>query len=321
MTAAVRPADGVDVSVIVVSYNTRELLAQCLRSIPEAAENSSYEVIVLDNASHDGSADCVAADFPDVRILRSEVNLGFAAGCNRAATSAKGSFLVLLNPDATLHPRALDALVHAGRADGDLALRGARIVDAEGEVDPRACFGLPSMWSLTCFATGLSTAFAGHKTLDPESLGRWERDDEREVGMLSGCCLLISHHLWKRLDGFDERFYMYSEDADLNQRARQIGAKPRLAPRALVTHLGGASSSSDDRRVLLLRGRATYLRRHWGRFGSRLGLVLLLVGVGLRAGLEQAARRRSMGTWQSAWRRRSEWVSGWPPAGSRTDGD
>src|SRR5204862_7187826 len=122
-----------------------------------------------------------------------------------------------------------------------------------GAVDPKSCWGAPTLWSLVCFASGLSTLFPRTRLFDPESLGRWPRDTEQEVDIVTGCLLLTRRNVWDELGGFDERFWVYGEDADFCLRAAGRGWRPAITPRATVVHVVGASSASEyDKKDLVL---------------------------------------------------------------------
>ncbi len=306
-------------SVVIVSYRVPELLLACLTSlVPQLLDGD--EVVVVDNAGDDGTASLVRSAFPSVRLVSPGVNSGFGAGCNLGAAGAAGDLILLLNPDTVVHPGALAALRDVARRRPEAELWGGRTVSVNGALDPRSCWGLPTLWSRTCFALGLSALFRGSAVFDPESLGSWARDTEREVGMVTGCLLLITRSLWDRLGGFDERFFMYGEDTDLNLRARRLGARPRVTPTAVVTHVVGASSGRVDKRVLLLRGQVTLARTHRRRAASAYEVGALRLGVLLRAtpgllrshSVVDGESSTSVKTsWTGAWRRRAEWLRGY----------
>jgi GT2 family glycosyltransferase len=274
------------------------------------------EVVVVDNASVDGSADLVAECFPSVRLVRSASNVGFARGCNLGAVHAHGRHLLFLNPDTQARSGLVDALLDLARRHPDAGVYGGRTLTATGTLDPKSCWALPSLWSTACFAFGLSTLFPKSRVFDPESMGRWERDNEREVGMVTGCLLMITRELWHELSGFDERYFMYGEDADLNIRARRLGARPMITPDAVVTHVVGASAPPPERLVMLLRGKVTLARQHRGRFSTGIATRLLLAGTAVRAlGFVTLRVVRGDdgrgGPWVHAWRQRKAWRVGW----------
>lgn len=305
-----------DVSILVVTYRCRDEAAACLRSILATTGGLDAEVVVLDNASGDGTAELVAAEFPAARLLASRENLGFARGVNRAAEEATGEFVLLLNPDMEVHSGAVESLVRFARDHREHGIYGGRTLDPDGSVNPGSCWGAPSLWSLFCFATLLSTAFRRSRVFDPESLGGWKRDSVREVDIVTGCLLLAPRALWQELGGFDTRFFMYGEDADLSFRARALGYRPAITPDAVVTHeIGVSSATREDKLLLLFRGKATLLRKHWRGPRLRAGLFLLKAGVGARALLAVLGGRRGgrAGAWPEVWRERGDWLPGYPP--------
>jgi GT2 family glycosyltransferase len=309
--AATDPA----VSVLVVSYATRDLTLACLDALPAALGGLDAEVIVVDNASPDGSADALAAR-GDVELVALDENIGFARAVNLAARRARGRYLLLLNPDAVAAPGAVAELVAAAEAAPGAGFWGGRVVDPDGRPDPGAARGLPTPWSLLCFATGLSTVAKGSRVLDPESLGPWDREGDREVGYLTGCFLLADADAWRRLGGFDERYFMYSEDADLAARARRLGYRPRYCAAGTVVHRSGASASPGRKLVLLLTGRVTWLRAHWPAPLAAYGVAMLTAGTWLRARLAGVAGAKVPAAWQEAWDRRREWRAGFGAPGS-----
>lgn len=306
------------VSVIIVGYGTLDELRACLPGVLAEGRTTPIEVIVVENASGDGTAEHIPAEFPDVRFVELDENVGFARAVNHAASMATGRYRLLLNPDMVIEPGLIAALVDCARRHPEAGIVGGRTTKPDGTNEPSSCWGAPSWWSQICFATGLSTAFPSSERFDPESLGSWRRDDEREVGMITGCLLLASEEVWDELGGFDERYWMYGEDADLSMRARAHGYRPRITPDAVAMHSIGASSRPDDRRVMVLKGKATLLRTHFDLFGGRVATALIVGGVGLRAGLSLTlsvvGRGDSTESWRAAWRRRDEWTNGYPDA-------
>jgi N-acetylglucosaminyl-diphospho-decaprenol L-rhamnosyltransferase len=307
-----------EVSILLVTYRCREAARACLASIGPSTSGVDYEVVVVDNASGDGTVEMVRTEFPSARLVASDENLGFAAGVNRAAAEASGDYLLLLNPDTVVHECAVANLLAFARAHPEHGVYGGRTLDPDGRVNPGSCWGAPSLWSLVCFATALSTAFKGNKVFDPESLGGWQRDTAREVDIVTGCLLLVSRALWQELGGFDTRFFMYGEDADLSMRVRALGYRPAITPDAVVTHeIGVSSATREDKLLLLFRGKATLLRKHWGPVRRPLGIRLLVTGVGVRAllasvlGRVRAAGGRRVSFWPEVWRARRAWVQGY----------
>ena len=302
-----------DVSIVIVTYRCRDEVLACLASIYQGTDGVSFEIVVVDNASGDGTVEAIRSEFEDVRLLELPENVGFAAGVNVGAGLGSGEYLLLLNPDSVVHDGAVRELVEFARLSPRHGIYGGRTLWPDGTLCPGSCWGRPSVWSLFCFATLLSTALKGSRVFDPESLGGWQRDSVREVDIVTGCLLLIPATLWEELGGFDTRFFMYGEDADLSLRASALGRRPAITPRAVTTHEVGVSSASrGDKLILLFTGKATLVRKHWGPFRRRLGLALLWLGVGVRAvgGLVRSPVARRSG-WIAVWKARRTWMRGY----------
>ena len=272
-----------ELSVIVVSYRTRALTLRALATVVEQTRDTRYEILLLDNASDDGSADAVAAAFPRVRLIRSAENLGFAAGNNRAIREARGRYLLLLNPDTEVRDGAIDRLLDFAKRDGGGGIYGGRTVFPDGSLNIASCWNRMTPWSVFCLATGLTAAFRQTRLFNPEAIGGWRRDSVRRVDIVVGCFFLIGRELWDALDGFDETFFMYGEEADLCLRAAERGVRPVITPDAEIVHLVGASSQRrEDKLMTLLRSKATLIRRYWPRRRHAWGLGMLRLWVLLR---------------------------------------
>lgn len=312
MTHAESPP--VSVLVVIVTYESADDIGACLRSVA-ARTTVDHEVVVVDNASEDGTAALVASAFPAVTLIENPDNVGFARAVNIGAAAMDSRFVLLLNPDTELRTPAIDRLVAAADDAPEHRIYGGRTFTPDGESDPLSAWGLPSVWSLVCFATGLTTLFKRHRLFDPESLGRWPRDSRREVPAVSGCLQLVDRDLWEQVGGLDERYFMYGEDADWAMRAREAGARPVLEPRAEIMHRVGASSISERKRVMVLTGKATYIRAHWSKPSAALGLLLLQAGALLRGPVANLIRRGvgrpKDASWAAAWAERARWRAGW----------
>ncbi len=310
----------VDVTVVVVTYNRADLVGPCLESIPAGASTRRVETVVVDNSDTDEVVELIEATFPWVELVRCGENAGFARACNIGVARGTGDHVLLLNPDTVVHPGAIDALADHFDRDPGVGLLGGRTFKPDGTLDPSSCWGAISLWSLLCFATGLSWAFKANRFLDPESLGGWPRDTVREVGVVTGCLMFTSRDVWDRLGGFDEDFFMYAEDADLTRRARGLGFRPSITPLATITHeVGATSPSTASRTVLHNAGLCTLMKKRWSGASRTVASALFSTGVLLRVVAYTIANRASRSaaaratTWQEVWRRRAEWRSGYPP--------
>ncbi len=300
------------VSIIVVSYNTKEMTLECLRSVFDQT-TLPFELLVVDNASTDGSAEAVAAEFPHIRLMAEIENHGFARANNLAAREAVGDYVLLLNPDTIVLDHAIDKLVDFARARPEAGIWGGRTLYGDRTLNPTNCWGRMTLWSVTSQALGLSSLFRESTLFNPEGYGGWLRDTEREVDIVTGCFLLISRADWERLGGFDLTYVMYGEEADLCLRARALGARPRVTPEAEIVHYKGASETVRvDKMVRLLRGKITLIRQHFPSWQRPLVLFLFRLWPFSRVWGTRALRRAGTGTWSEIWARRGEWWNGWP---------
>jgi GT2 family glycosyltransferase len=307
-----------DISIIVVSYNTREMTLACLRSIGEQTRDTTYELIVVDNDSSDGSAAAIAADFPDIRLIHLEENIGFARANNLAAAQARGRQLLLLNPDTVVIDRAIDNLVAFAHSRPDAGIWGGRTLFADRSLNPTSCWGRMTVWNLLCRAVGLTALFPDSERFNSETYGNWQRDSVREVDIVTGCLLLITTELWQRLGGFQPRYFMYGEEADLCLRARAEGAVPLLTPTATIIHYGSASDSGN-KAVSVAAARMTLIREHWTPLRRRLGIGLswasaLTHHIGYSLAAKLLARpgvRARADLHQEVWFERDRWLPGY----------
>jgi len=300
------------VAVVYVNFNTRDQTIESIRSLLDTTRRP-LEVVVVDNGSTDGSADAIRKNFPKVAVIETGVNLGFAAGVNLGVSQSVSPWVLLLNPDTVVLDGAVDAMVSFAEAHPEHRLFGGRTLRPDGTTDPSSCWGSMTLWSLTCFALGMTTLFKRSRIFDPESLGRWERDSVREVPIITGCLLLTSRGDWDLLGGMDERFFLYGEDADFSARAMKHGMRPVIVPEATIVHAVGGSTASNARKMsMVMAGRATVLHTTWRPWKARVGVVLLQAGTGLRAFAARLRRRR--GTWVEVWASRGDWRDGFPTA-------
>ncbi len=312
------------VSVFVVSFNTLALTRRCLASIREKTGDVDLEIIAVDNASRDGSAEMIAREFPEVRLIASPVNLGFGAANNLAARGARGDWFLLINPDAAVMDRAIDRLLAFAESHSGAGILGGRTLNDDLSLNPWSCRRRPTPWSLFCHGSGLSRLFRFNALLDPDSLGGWQRDTVRHVDVVSGCFFMVQRALWERLGGFDPDFFMYGEETDFCLRARALGHRPLITPEAEVIHHGGASETvRADKMVRLFAAHVTLFRKHWSRGARSFGAGMLWLWAATRtcggwllghAGSESG--RRKAREWGEVLKRRREWFYGYPAAGS-----
>ena len=299
------------VSVLIVSYNTRQLTIECLESLASAA---GVETIVVDNASTDGSVEAIRALGNRVQLIACTENLGFAKGVNLAATIATGDYVLLLNPDARLCPGALDTLVKLAIAVPDAGLYGGMALDAQGAASA-SCFNRPTLWSCMCQALGLTGSLGG-SLFAPESIDLTRGEATRRVDIISGCFLLVRADVWRSLGGLDPSFFMYGEDFDFSLRAANAGWKPIVTTEARVIHHGSASKQTDEQRLTrLLRGKAQFYRRHFSERNAALAIASLWAWAFTRMVSFSILRvfgsnyRGKAQTWRRVWQARQSFLT------------
>ncbi|SEW37192.1 hypothetical protein SAMN05444851_3250 [Aliiroseovarius sediminilitoris] len=302
-------------SIIVVSYNTRAETLACLRSIKKET-NVSYELIVVDNASTDGSADAIAAEFSDCVLMAETENHGFAKANNLAAEHAKGDYLLLLNPDTVVLDHAIDKLLNFAEQQPGARIWGGRTLYDDMSLNPSSCWRQFTFWSVFCRTTGLTGIFPRSPIFNAEAYGGWDRSTQRQVDIVSGCFFLIRADDWQTLNGFDLTFFMYGEEADLCLRARRsLGAAPMVTPDATIIHYGGISETvRADRQVKVLRAKGELMNRYFPVWQQPVARLLFAAYPLSRYLFGRVWVRRGRGEthriWHEVWQRRQEWVNG-----------
>jgi len=278
MTAEVRPQSApADVCIVIVSFNIRELLRQCLQSLPAACAGVTWETLVVDNASIDGSADMVAGEAPQATLIRAPVNLGFAAACNRGFAGVTARYVVLLNTDAFPRPGAIARAVERMDASPAVGLAGGRLVGADGAWQPSAR-RFPSLLDELLTLSGLASRYPRSRFF-----GRVDRtwaspEEAAAVDWVPGAFCIIRRSLLERVGCFDERFFLYYEEVDLCRRLKAAGHAVWYWPDIVVTHLGGQAVrtigghawSTAGQQLTSWRMRSTllYYRKHHGARGA-----------------------------------------------------
>jgi GT2 family glycosyltransferase/glycosyltransferase involved in cell wall biosynthesis len=275
------------IAAVVVSYNTRELLERCLLSL-RGQDDPQLRMIVVDNASTDGSSDLVRTRFPEVALIELGENAGFARANNAAFERCHADeYVLLVNSDAFLAPGALAELLAAARRHPEAAVVGPRLLNVDGTLQ-RSAWPFPNAGRLLLEALGAHRVLRRCGLL--EDLGTWGHDEERAVDFLIGACLLVRMDALNEVGGFDPAFWLYGEEADLQRRLAARGWAVVLAPHASVTHVGGASSNESLPRLRsLYGGQRRFLEKHGTILALPTARLALLVGSLLR-GRWDAAR-------------------------------
>ncbi|PHQ72430.1 MAG: hypothetical protein COB93_00050 [Sneathiella sp.] len=306
------------VTVLIVTHQSEEHLDQCLRSLALAAPKSRLIIRAWDNASNDGSV----AKLQDagVTVITSEENIGFGAAVNRLASGVGTPFIFLLNPDAAPKPEAIDVLIDAAMAMPDREMFCGRTVFPDGRDNPTSAWGSITPRSALLFATGLSMLWPHSPWFAPEALNGWDRLSDREVDIATGCALLVRTATWKALGGFDERYWLYGEETEMQLRMVRSGFnRPWFVSSATFVHKNSAVDppgvpleARTSRSLAALKGRATLMRHTWRGLARWTAAPILWLNA-LRYGTQSLLGGPKVAYYRALWRSRADWTRGYPP--------
>lgn len=260
------------ISIIIVNWNAGPQLQHCIASL---TSTSIQQIIVVDNASTDGSENAIA-QFPGVTLIRSHENLGFGKACNLGAQQASAEYLLFLNPDAAVYPETLEKALSFMQdpTHAQVGICGVQLLDESGHV-ARTCARFPSAAGFVSHAVGLDRLFPRLGYL----MAEWPHDCTRGVDHVIGAFFLMRRNVFESLGGFDERFFVYLEDLDLSCRARQAGWHTVYLADVQAFHVGGGTSNQVKARRLFysLHSRLLYAVKHFSRLGAALVFVATLL--------------------------------------------
>jgi len=255
----------VDVSIIIVNWNTKQLLRDCLTSVYERAGDVDYEIIVVDNASTDGSSEMVKNDFRQVILIENTENRGFAAANNQGMAIAKGRYVLLLNSDTVVLDNAIANTVSFADENPQAAVTGCRVLNPDRTVQP-TCFMFPSLLNMLLSSTYLYKLFPKNRFFGREQMTWWDRSDVHQVDVVTGCFMLVRREAIEQVGVMDERFFMYGEETDWCYRFGKKGWKVMFTPAGQIIHFGGQSAAQKPVAMIvqLRLSILKFIRKHYG---------------------------------------------------------
>ncbi len=268
----------VDVSIIIVNWNTRQITCECLKSVYEQTKELSFEVIVVENGSSDSSVEMVKNEYPRVILIENQENRGFAAANNQGMAIAKGKYVLLLNSDTFILDDAIRKAVSLADDHPKAAVVGCRILNADMTMQ-QSCFMFPSLLNMVLSSSYLYKLFPRSKFFGRERMSWWDRRDEREVDVVTGCFMLIRREAIEAIGMMDEQFFMYAEETDWCYRFKQAGWRILFTPEVEIVHLGGQSSQQVRNEMLIQVAVSIlqFMRKHYNWLTYQLASLLIII--------------------------------------------
>jgi N-acetylglucosaminyl-diphospho-decaprenol L-rhamnosyltransferase len=265
-----------DVTVIIVNYNTEHLLKRMFDALEASRAALRIQIVVVDNASRDGSAQLLRARYPAVELIENSVNVGFGRANNQAIPRSRGRYVLLLNTDAFVSPDTLTKTLSFMDAHSQYGVLGVKLLDSGGALAP-SCRYFPTPWNVFLASTGLEKLFPTTRLVDDMS---WDHESERECDWVPGCYYLIRHEVIERIGLFDPRYFLYWEEVDHCRAVRRAGWSVIYYPYTEVLHIGGESAASAPKGTQQLRveSELLYFRKHYGIFGLIAAIILGSLG-------------------------------------------
>ncbi|MBU3111019.1 glycosyltransferase family 2 protein [Clostridium lacusfryxellense] len=249
-----------DLSIVIVSYNTVDLLRDCLTSVIKNTENIEYEIWVVDNQSKDKSAEMVENEFPKVRLIRNSINGGFSQANNLAIRQCKESkYVLILNPDTIVPEGTLEQCVYFMEKNKEIGCLGCKVVKIDGTLDKACKRGFPSPWNSFCYLTKLDKLFPNNKKFGGYNATFIHEDEESEVDALVGAFMMLPKETIEKVGLLDETFFMYGEDIDWCYRVKQAGWKNYYYPKVSIVHYKGESSKKQSTKMIGVFHKAMFI--------------------------------------------------------------
>lgn len=267
-----------DLSIISVNYNSLDYLRSCVASIHQWTRGISFEIIVVDNASPKGDIDRLKEEFPDVKLVKSETNLGFAGANNLGFRHSSGDWILFLNPDTKLTSPALNVMFEQARNLPEVGIAGCRLLNADGSVQTSSIMNFPRILNSIFQVEPLRLRWPGLWGIGPLFTANAE---PVQVEAVSGACMLVQRQVFETIKMFSEDYFMYSEDLDLCCQAIRAGLKNYHIGQASLIHYGGTSSGAEWQTSMKTKAELLFCERNYGRlYASAFRLALALNAAG-----------------------------------------
>ena len=274
----------IDISIVIVSWNCKRFLLDCLASLRDQAAPDLMEIIVVDNASSDGTPEAVRMHFPNVTLIENSANVGFARGNNIGLELATGKYICLINPDVIVLDPCIARMREYMEGKPDIGMLGPAILDANGAVQ-RSCMRRPTLWNQFCRALGLDTITSSSRMFGGFLMKDCRFDEIRDVDIINGCFWMVRRDALKGVGGLDARFWMFADDLDWCYRFRLAGWRVVFYPEARAVHYGSGSTDNAPLLCYIEMHRANL--QYWHKYHNRISCccywLLLYIAHALRS--------------------------------------
>jgi GT2 family glycosyltransferase len=259
-------------SVVIVNYNVKYFLEQCLYSVQKSSAGLDVEIFIIDNNSTDGSLDYLVPKFPGIKFIANDSNRGFARACNEGLARAKGEYILFLNPDTIIAEDSLKKSIAFFKTHQDCGALGVKMIDGSGRFLKESKRSFPSPFTSLFKLFGLSVLFPHSKTFSRYHLGHLDKDNDHEVDVLAGAFMMVKKEVLNKVGGFDETFFMYGEDVDLSYRIQKAGFKNYYFAGTTIIHFKGESTKRGSLNYVRMfyNAMSIFVRKHYG--GTKAGI-------------------------------------------------
>jgi hypothetical protein len=294
--------NGIELSVCIVAYQAKDYLRACLDSLLENTHQPSFEVIVVNNGSSDGTHELLATRYPQVILIENEKNLGYTRPMNQALRASHGKFLLQLNPDTIVLPNALDLLVNFMQEHPSVGICGPKVLNQNGTLQGPCKRGEARPWAVISYYLGLSKLFPKSKLFGGYLLNYLDEDATNPVAGVSGSCMLIRREVINQISYLDENYFAFQEDADFCFRTRQSGWEVYYYPEAKIVHYGGQGGSRVEPYRSIIEWHRSYFlfyRKHLAKdyffIFNWIYYLLMIVKLGLTLLVNLFRKEKSVG--------------------------
>lgn len=265
-------------SISIVNTNNCSLVRDCLNSIYQNTTRTTFEIIVVDNASNDGSVEMIEREFPLVRLVKNVMRQGYGYSHNRGVEVSKGEFVLIFNEDMVVLPNALDLMFEKIKSNPQIGVVGCRLLNSDGSLQ-HSCFKFFTLWGEALEALIPYNLFF-KKSKWRRQMMFWDHNQEREVDVVMGCCMLVPRKIFESAGKFDPHFFVYSEESDLCRRIKNLGYKVVFIPDAKIIHIGGQTSKTMSLKMNLVmaESKIKYVKKHHGELACLCARAIWGIG-------------------------------------------